>query len=316
MTFGFGPIFHNLGSVAPCWSMPLWGSWTTGSCISGTPPHWDLSSFALCISDATSHAQLGYGLYISLVGAWTQCLWRLHLSRPTRSTPPHDPPTWQHGELGICPRRQSVLDATTHCCKSWHSHWICNSLLCFWKTLAANGGLRPSYKKNPITCASSKRRVMLQPFSVLPIPVFYRFPNGVDEVPVIIECRLSRVVAQVKASNSCIPGDDRRAQTKDALTNRNLSAIKEGALCRTERLDDVWSRGKFGEPIFKKAPSGRLCEIIAVSLWYADSFVYVSLNFKIYRAECKLEGTTLEALILEYAETKYWMKNLSQFTQT
>lgn len=82
LTFGFGPIFHNLGSVAPCWSMPLWGSWTTGSCVSGTPPHWDLSSFALCISDATSHAQLGYGLYISLVGAWTPCLWRLHLSRP------------------------------------------------------------------------------------------------------------------------------------------------------------------------------------------------------------------------------------------
>ncbi|CAL9016614.1 unnamed protein product [Prunus brigantina] len=104
---------------------------------------------------------------------------------------------------------------------------------------AANGGLRPSYKKNPVTCASSKQRVMLQPFSALPIPVFYRFPNGVDEVPVIIECRLSRVVAQVKASDSCIPGDDRRAQTKDASTNRNPSAIKEGVLCRTERLDDV-----------------------------------------------------------------------------
>ncbi|KAI5332668.1 hypothetical protein L3X38_022797 [Prunus dulcis] len=67
-----------------------------------------------------------------------------------------------------------------------------------------------------------------------------RFANGVDEVPVIIECRLSWVVAQVKASDSCIPGDDRRAQTKDApSTNRNPSAIKEGALCRTELLDDV-----------------------------------------------------------------------------
>lgn len=81
---------------------------------------------------------------------------------------------------------------------------------------------------------------MLQPFSALPIPVFNRFPNGVDEVPVIIECRLSWVVAQVKAFDSCIPGDDRRAQTKDApSTNRNPSAIKEGALCRTELLDDV-----------------------------------------------------------------------------